>query len=296
MPDHNTDPDSAPAPLVAVMSSGFFGFFAHAGFLAGLADLGLEPDAYAGSSSGALVAALAAGGASPAQMLEGFCQLTKDDFWDPLPPWRFIKYLLRGFRGMSGYIQGEAFGNILERTLPALTFEECQRPLLISALDPDRAQRVVFTQGPLIPAVRASGAVPMLFMPVKHQGRTLLDGGLVDKAPLLAAARHFKPGSLAVHLLPSSSLEKPAGAYLRRKASPVALFYRAVDAARQQNYQDQAAQARREGVRVLEVVSNELPRLGPDRLHLGPQAFDQARGQTVESLQRQGAGLARPLT
>ena len=49
-------PLSLPRPIAAVMSSGYFGFFAHAGFLQGLKNLGVEPDFYAGSSSGALVA------------------------------------------------------------------------------------------------------------------------------------------------------------------------------------------------------------------------------------------------
>ncbi len=275
-------------PLVAVMSSGFFGFFAHAGFLAGLAELGLEPDAYAGSSSGALVAALAAGGVGPAEMLAGFRRLRKEDFWDPMPRARFIKHLLRGLKGMTGYLQGRAFADILARTLPALTFEQCRRPCLICALDPDRGRRVVFTQGSLIEAVQASGAVPMLFEPVRSRGRLLLDGGLVDKAPVTSAARHFQAQSLVVHLLPSASLEQPPGAYLRRKASPAGLFYRAIDAARQQNYQDQLDQARRDGLRVRQVVSAGMPRPGPKRLHLGPAAFDQARRRTIKALQSQG--------
>ena len=37
-----------------VFSSGFFGFFAHAGFLAGLRDFGMAPSGYSGASSGAI--------------------------------------------------------------------------------------------------------------------------------------------------------------------------------------------------------------------------------------------------
>lgn len=266
------------------MSSGFFGFFAHAGFLAGLQDLGLTPDAYAGSSSGALVAAMAAGGAQPHEMLEGFSRLVRDDFWDPIRPAKMIRYLLKGFRGMTGYIQGRAFERILEQTLPAHTFEQCAKPCLIVALDPDGEGRVVFTQGPMIPSVVASGAVPMLFAPVEHQGRLLLDGGMIDKAPLVAAAEHFKAQSMAVHLLPSSSLEKPPRSYLKKRLTPLSLFNRAIDASRQQVYDDQLCQVKRMGVRVMEARSLGQARPGPNRLELGPVAFEQARRNTRVTL------------
>jgi len=45
-----------------VFSSGFFGFFAHAGCLKALEELGIRPAGYAGTSSGAIVAAFAAAG------------------------------------------------------------------------------------------------------------------------------------------------------------------------------------------------------------------------------------------
>jgi NTE family protein len=45
-----------------VFSSGFSGFFAHAGCLKALEELGIRPAGYAGTSSGAIVAAFAAAG------------------------------------------------------------------------------------------------------------------------------------------------------------------------------------------------------------------------------------------
>jgi len=50
--------------LGVAFSSGFFGFFAHAGFLAALRELEITPSAYSGASSGAIVAAMAATGMS----------------------------------------------------------------------------------------------------------------------------------------------------------------------------------------------------------------------------------------
>lgn len=277
-------PASLPRPLVAVMSSGFFGFFAHAGFLQALEDLGLTPDAYAGSSSGALVAACAAGGMSPSTMLEHFQALSQRDFWDPPPAAHMLGHLLRRGRGLTGYVRGDAYQRLLESTLPCRTFEECPHGCLMVALDLTGAGRVLLTQGDLAPAIRASGAVPMLFQAVEHQGRLLVDGGLVDKAPLAAAAEYFGAQSLLVNLLPSASLERPPRAFLDRPYTPLALQTQAVDAARRQHYLDQMAQVRAQGLTVLEVVQSRLPRLGPGRMALGAAAFEQARLASARAL------------
>ena len=278
-----------PRPLVAVMSSGFFGFFAHAGFLQGLEDLGLVPDAYAGTSSGALVAACAAAGLSPQDMLAAFCRLRRRDFWDPPSGRELLALCLRGWRGESGYLRGRAFRRILEAVLPVHRFEDCRRRCLIVALDAAAGRRVVFTAGPLVPAVVASGAVPLLFRAVSRGEELLLDGGLVDKAPLAAAAEYLQPASMVVHLLPSASLEAPPEHTLARRWAPFRLQARAVDAARAQVYRDQMDRLRSR-MPVWEVVSRGLPRLGPRRLSRGPEAFALARRLTVESLRHHARG------
>jgi NTE family protein len=275
---------SLPRPLVAVMSSGFFGFFAHAGFLQGLADLGLTPDAYAGSSSGALVAAFAAGGASPRRMLELFVQLGRRDFWDPPSPAATLRWLIGGLRGRSGYLAGEAFERLLQEYLPVTRFEDCPHPCLMSALDLTSARRVILTQGSLPHAVRASGAVPALFAAVPHEGGLLVDGGLVDKAPLTASADHLGAATLLSHILPSSSLERGPEQTLARSLAPLRVQSRSVDAARWQGYLDQKDEVARRGLALREVVARDIPRCGPKRMHHGPAAFAAARANVAKVL------------
>lgn len=272
-------------PVVAVMSSGFFGFFAHAGFLQGLAELGVEPDAFAGSSSGALVAATAAGGVPPDQMLERFAGLGKRQFWDPWPPGRLLAWAARGMRGMTGYLRGQALLRLLGQHLPAERFEDLAKPCLMSTLDLATCRRRILDSGPLAPAVAASGAVPMLFTPVAHMGSLLVDGGLIDKAPLLAAREHLGAATIIVHLLPSSSLERPLERVLRGRLTPIALERRGVDAAREEHYRDQMADVRRQGTQVLEVRGEGYPRCGPRRLGSGPMAFAAARERTKSLLE-----------
>jgi len=280
------DLSALPSPVGAVMSSGFFGFFAHAGFLSGLASAGLEPAAYAGSSSGALVAAFAAGGMDPARMLALFGQLRRSDFWDPPSKAATLRWLLRGLRGRSGYVAGESFERLLREYLPCTRFEDCPHPCLVSALDLETARRIVLDVGDLPKAVRASGAVPALFTAVELDGGMLVDGGMIDKAPLVATVDRLGAASLVVHLLPSASLERPVAATLAKPLAPLRMQARAVDAARLQFYEDQKAELARRGVPVIEIIGHGLPRCGPKRMANGPRAFEAARINTLAQLGR----------
>ena len=73
------------APFELVLSSGFFGFYAHAGVVAALEEQGLWPAAAGGSSAGAMIAGLWAAGLSAAQIREELFALNRVDFWDPDP-------------------------------------------------------------------------------------------------------------------------------------------------------------------------------------------------------------------
>ena len=71
------------APFSLAMSSGFFGFFAHCGFLTVLEDEGLLPRRVTGSSAGALVGALWAAGLDASVLEDELRRLRRADFWDP---------------------------------------------------------------------------------------------------------------------------------------------------------------------------------------------------------------------
>ena len=68
-------------------------------------------------------------------------------------------------------------------------FRECRRELYITATDLDTCERVVFgSEGfdevPISTAVRASGALPMVYSPVRLDGRELIDGGITSTTNL----------------------------------------------------------------------------------------------------------------
>jgi NTE family protein len=157
-------------PFTLAMSSGFFGFFAHTGVLRVLEDEGLLPARAAGSSAGALVAGCFCAGVSSDALSERLRTLERSAFWDPA----FGLGLLRGRR----------FADMLDELLPVQTFERCRLPVALSVFDLASRRTRVLRTGPLAPAIRASCTVPLMFHPVWHMGRPLLDGGILDRPGL----------------------------------------------------------------------------------------------------------------
>lgn len=63
-------------------------------------------------------------------------------------------------------------------------FDDLPIPFRCVAADIGQVKPVVFRSGDLALAVRASMAVPGAFAPVKHEGRVLVDGGIVNNIPI----------------------------------------------------------------------------------------------------------------
>jgi NTE family protein len=158
------------APFTLAMSSGFFGFFAHAGFLSALEDEGLTPARVCGSSAGALAGGLWAAGVSARRLCEELLLLRREHFWDARP-------------GL-GILRGTLFRARLEALAPVRTFAQCRVPLAVSVFDLAAMRTTVLRDGELAPALHASCAAPVLFQPVRIGPRLYLDGGILDRPGL----------------------------------------------------------------------------------------------------------------
>ena len=274
-----------PAPRIGVVfSSGFFGFFAHAGFLAALRDLGIAPSGYAGASSGAIVAAMAASHMGEHVIKDILFNLKKSDFWDPDPIPIILKGAIRLFRGYTGYLKGKGFARLLEQ-IPIKRIEECPSPLVIAATNLSLQREELFTRGRLIKAIQASGAMPMLFKPVEIDGSLYVDGGMVNKAPVQALAELIQPARLIVHFIASDNLEGPRNRFLKRRMSPWHINHLAVNISRQEAYRRQCDMVRERGIDVLE-VETAAPAVGPNSLETGPSAYSKAREEALRVLSR----------
>jgi NTE family protein len=85
------------------------------------------------------------------------------------------------------FLSAEEFAVSMEQILPDIRIEECKKPFAAIALDIDKAREVVLTKGSLRRAAAASSAIPGILPPVRINDRVLIDGGWVDKIPVLPA-------------------------------------------------------------------------------------------------------------
>jgi NTE family protein len=153
--------------VTLALSAGFFGFYSHAGFLAGLLDSGFRPAKLTGTSAGAIVAALYASGHSATELKQTLLKIQRKDFWDPaLGP---------------GLLRGKKFENLL-RDYVQDDFSRLQVPVHISTFDLKTMRTKIYSkEASVVTAVRASASFPGLFRPVFYDRSLLIDGGVADE-------------------------------------------------------------------------------------------------------------------
>jgi NTE family protein len=203
----------AERPFALAMSSGFFGFYAHAGMCLALDEAGLTPARLSGSSAGALVAAVWAAGVAARDVVDELLALERVDFWDPAP-------------GL-GLLRGELFRRRVERLVSSASFESCRIPVAMSAFDIAARRTVVLDRGDLASAVCASCAFPGLLQPVRRAGRMFYDGGIGDRAGV-AGLRGQPPGerTLHHHLASRSPWRRPGSPSLKLPERPATISLR----------------------------------------------------------------------
>lgn len=161
---------------------------AHIPMLQVLDELGIRPHRIAGTSIGAVIGTLYAAGMSGQEirgLIDGLT-VSRDESWlsalfeqDIGRWWDFIEMQL----GRGGLVDTAAFAAFILETAGASRFGDLQTPLKVVAADLWEREQVVFERGKLGPALQATIAIPGLFSPLHHDGRVLVDGGLVNPVP-----------------------------------------------------------------------------------------------------------------
>jgi NTE family protein len=196
--------------LGLVLGGGGVRGLAHVGILDGLRRVGVEPDVLVGVSMGALVAGTYAVRADWMAALASVDRSRLPALSDPRDDVALarMRTLVRNARALApsvwtwGRLGYEDFGRA---TLGSLlgedaTFADARIPIAMVATDLERAARVVLTDGDLISATLASGAIPGLASPVHLDGRTYIDGGFSDPAPVDVARDLGAEVVIAVHV------------------------------------------------------------------------------------------------
>lgn len=194
-----------------VLSGGGAHGIAHIGVLEVLDSLGIRPNLVVGTSIGALVGAMYASG-MPGRELDSLARrLPLEDLFRRYPPVSFVTSgdLTAPLVSQAPAFVVEQIGTTVRLQSPAarerqvnalfdqlllrgnLTaagdFRRLPIPFLAIATDMRTRGPVVLSRGDLALAVRASAAIPIVFMPVPVDEQMLIDGGLSANVPIAAA-------------------------------------------------------------------------------------------------------------
>ena len=160
-----------------VLSGGGARAIAHLGVLRALEEQNIQPSALAGSSAGALIAALYAAGLPPEKI--------KDLFHDTA--YFGVFHLLFG---RPGLFDMGAMRSTLETWLPVKNFEDLPIPLHVAATNLTTGKSEIISSGPLLEPLLASACVPVIFEPVLYNGCQYVDGGVLNNFPVEALLHH----------------------------------------------------------------------------------------------------------
>lgn len=163
------------ARIGLALGSGSARGWSHIGVIKALAALGIEPQIVCGCSIGSVVGASYATG--HLAELEGWVRsLTRID----------VARLFELNFAMNGFVDLERLQSFLAKYVcdETLRIEALDKTFASVATDLETGREVWFTDGTVDAAVWASLSLPGVFPPVRHQGRWLVDGGLVNPVPV----------------------------------------------------------------------------------------------------------------
>jgi NTE family protein len=166
--------DLAGLEVGVALGAGSLRGYAHVGALRAFERYGIPVDYLAGTSIGAIVAALYA----------RFGDLDRvADFLDGLGARMFRPTVSR-----KSLLSTGAMRRFARKEFGDLRLEELPIPIAVVATDVDTQDEVVLRRGSSAAAIFASGAVPGVFPAVRIGNRTLVDGGIVNPVPASVAA------------------------------------------------------------------------------------------------------------
>src|ERR1700747_1229377 len=226
--ENSANPPAAPSPQekrprakigVALEGGGALGL-AHIGVLQWFDDHHIPIDYIAGTSMGGLVGGLYATGRTPKELEEIVDQQNWDIIIGGKTPYQDLSFrrkedardyptfiqigLKKGLRLPAGLNAGHQISLLIDReTLPyaSLTsFDELPTPYRCVATDLVSGKEVIFKDGRLSQAMRATISIPGLFNPVRRDNHVLVDGGLVGNLPTDVVRNMGAQVVIAIHL------------------------------------------------------------------------------------------------
>ncbi|HQV26105.1 MAG TPA: patatin-like phospholipase family protein [Acinetobacter sp.] len=162
-------------PVVAlVLGSGGARGYAHIGVIEVLEKQGIHPDFIVGTSAGSIVGSIYASGKTAAELHDIALNLKPNDVRD-------VDVSLKGF------FNGQKVENYINRQVNNTPLQNLKIPMYVVATELKNGEKTVFNYGNTGQAVRASTAIPSMFVPTKIGDTEYVDGGLVSPVPVQVA-------------------------------------------------------------------------------------------------------------
>jgi NTE family protein len=172
-----------------VLGSGGARGHAHIGVIRALHEMGFEVRNISGCSMGSVI-----GGIYAADKLDTYTewafQLTRGDV---------VKLLDFSF-SLRSIFKGERIFDVLKELVGDRKIEDLDKRFTAVATSLEDEEEVWLNSGSLFTAMRSSTAVPGVFSPVKLNGKTLVDGGLVNPLPIAPTLNDPTDFTIAVNL------------------------------------------------------------------------------------------------
>lgn len=180
---------------------------AHIGFLESLKENKIKIDLICGTSMGGIVGGLYAYGYEPEKLKEMAINFEYKTLLNlPKIPLNiktkniFELLILTSYSKIIKKEEEDIIENILKKLTNEINIENLKTKFFCVALDLLSGKEVVFDKGPLYKALRATMSYPFIFEPLYYDKMVLVDGGVVDNAPVLLARKFGAKKIVAVDI------------------------------------------------------------------------------------------------
>lgn len=164
--------------IAVVLGGGGARGLSHIGVLKALEEKKIPIDIIVGTSAGALVGGLYASGMKVADIE----RIGTDIGWNKISDFSAIR--LFTLITAESLLSTDKLEKYLEKHIGNRRFDELPIPFACIACDIKTGERIVFKDGEVAFAMRASATIPGVFEPVEYRHRLLIDGGIVDNLPV----------------------------------------------------------------------------------------------------------------
>lgn len=172
--------------IILVLGGGGARGFAHVGVLKALREANIPIDMVVGTSMGALVGSLYCSGIQ----LEDIENIAEDIRWTDISNLGMTSLIT--MLTSEKMLSTEKMEKYIGKMIGDKYFFQLNIPFACVATDIKTGEKIIFKEGPVAPAARASATIPGIFAPVSYRQRFLVDGGLVENIPV-SVAKLFEP-------------------------------------------------------------------------------------------------------